>query len=147
MKPLLDSGAYSAWSGGGRVDLDPYIDFIKQNKQFLSGYVTLDKIPGENGRRDNDPVALEHAASISYRNHQKMRNKGLNPIPVIHRGERDYWLEKYLLEGEGYIGLSPGPDDRRAGIDWLDRCMKLLTVNGRPLVKVHVFGTTVPSIA
>jgi hypothetical protein len=58
-----------------------------------------------------------------------------------------YWLERYLRDGDAYIGLSPGLDNRLAKIAWLHECMRLLAPNGRPLVKVHVFGTSSPAIA
>jgi hypothetical protein len=52
-----------------------------------------------------------------------------------------------LKDGEGYIALSPGKHGRQAAIDWFDDCMKLLTVDGRPIVRAHVLGTTAPATA
>ena len=50
---------------------DNYIQFIKDNEQFIDTYVNLDVI--------NDPVR-------SMKNYKRMIKEGLNPIGVVHPG-------------------------------------------------------------
>ena len=45
MDILLDSGAFSAWNRGERIDLSAYIDFVKANKGLNFRYINLDVIP------------------------------------------------------------------------------------------------------
>src|SRR4051812_44347063 len=85
MSILLDSGAYSAWTKGVVIDLPSYIQFIKKHRRMLAGYVNLDVIPGQDGRRPHDREQIEAAARASYRNLQLMRDAGLTPIPVFHQ--------------------------------------------------------------
>jgi hypothetical protein len=144
---LLDSGAFSAWSRGGDIDLDRYISYVKRNQHHLVGYFNLDLIGGKDGQREWDAELLEATASASHTKLQKMKDAGLRPIPVFHRGEHPRWLERMLKEGETYIALSPGKFDHLAKTDWLDECAKLLMVNGRFVVRVHILGTTAPAIA
>ena len=106
MDILLDSGAFSAFNLGERIDLDAYIGFVKANKGLIYRCVNLDVIPGNFGSREWRPEAIEAAAAASYANQQKMKEAGLNPIPVFHQDEDFRWLEKYLEDGEDYICLS-----------------------------------------
>ena len=110
MDILLDSGAFSAFNLGEHIDLDDYIGFVKANKGLIYRCINLDKIPGNFGIREWRPEGIEAAAAASYANHQKMKEAGLNPIPVFHQDENFRWLEKYLADGEDYICLSAIPE-------------------------------------
>ena len=144
---MLDSGAYSAWTRGARIDIREYIQFIQRNEALLACYVNLDVIAGDGGNRAWRQADIEKAAAQSYANQQRMKDAGLRPIPVFHQDEVVHWLERYLSDGECYIGLSPYKrQNRRDAVRWLDRCFTLLTANGRPLVKTHAFGVTSPII-
>jgi hypothetical protein len=137
MKILLDSGAYSSWSKGVSIDLAQYIAFVKANKHLLTGYVTLDQIPGHSGCGTADPSRIESAAEQSYRNHSEMKDAGLSPVPVFHQGEDISWLHRMLEDGEPYIALAPH-GTRRHVFDWLDQCFGIIGGN----VKVHGLGVT-----
>lgn len=144
VKLFLDSGAFGAWSRGKEIDVRDYIRYIKENEKFIWHYVNLDVIPGKFGHRDNSQAEIERSAQGSYKNQQKMKDKDLSPIPVFHQGERMHWLERYLADGEGYIGLSANKfvriDEQRK---WLDMCFNILCdKEGRPLVKTHGFALT-----
>lgn len=143
LKLFLDSGAYSAWSRGETIGLKEYMAFIRKTEPLLSEYVTLDYIPGIRGQSTTH-ADFEKSAQKSYRNHQIMRDAGLKPVPVFHYGESRYWLEKYVMDGERYIGLSPPakiPTKRL--LPWLQSCFSVLTdAQGRPLVRTHSFGNT-----
>jgi hypothetical protein len=68
----------------------------------------------------------------------------LSPIPVFHQGERFYWLEKMLQDGETYIGISPYlRSHQNEIIKWADQCFTRITdTKGNPLIKTHGFGVT-----
>ena len=140
MRIMLDSGAYSAWTQGVEVDLDEYITYIKRNAACISTYVNLDVIAG--GQRESRPEQIESAAARSYANQQAMKDAGLRPIPVFHEDERWCWLERYLDDGEPYVGLAAKSQQRQEAIRWLDGCFDLIANGSRPLIKVHGFGLT-----
>jgi len=139
---MLDSGAFSAFTKKTEINLNDYIKYIKDNLQYIDTYVNLDVIPGEKDKKRTADDA-EAGARASYQNLQKMKKAGLSPIPVFHRGERWFWLERMLQDREPYIGLSPatnlcGASEARR---WLDTCFTYLTDHkGKPLVKTHGFA-------
>ena len=141
---FLDSGAFSAWYHGSSVDLQSYMNFIREHLSIVDNYVSLDTIPGDKGRMDRSQREIEKSAAASYRNQQIMKDAGLSPIPVFHQGERFEWLEKYLKDGEGYIGISPYlRSSNHDIIKWMDNCFSIVTDSlGHPLVKTHGFGAT-----
>lgn len=105
--------------------------------------MALDVIPGEFGSQTRGD--LKASAEASYRNLQIMKDAGLSPIPVFHQGEDFKHLDRMLLDGENYIGISPGNDQgTHSQQRWLDQCFSILTerATGRPLVSTHGFGTT-----
>jgi len=136
----VDSGAYGAWRASTEIDLNRYIEFLKESGDLIAHYVNLDRIPGRPNRK---PLLCdtEECAEVSYLNQQRMKKAGLNPIPVVHRDDPFEYLEWYLEDGERYIGLS---FQRRSGLlvnsHWFDRCFELLAQY--PHVKVHGFGIT-----
>src|SRR5262245_50092016 len=122
IKVMLDCGAYSAWSlWGNSIDLNHYIDFNLRNKHLLHCCINLDVIPGANRQRELDRDLIDQAAEASYRNQQKMKDKGLAPIPVFHEGEDFSWLRRYCEDGESYIALAPFAGAHHC-IPWLDEC-------------------------
>lgn len=118
---FLDSGAYSAWSRGIKINIDEYIDFIKQHKQFIHVYANLDVI--------GDPIATE-------RNQRYIESKGLHPLATFHIGSPYSELERMVKEYK-YIalgGLVGVPKARR--IKHLDKCFRIIQTK----CKVHGFG-------
>jgi hypothetical protein len=89
-KILLDSGAYSTWRRGCPIDPFTYIDFIRTNLPYISMYIALDVIAGANGRRENNPEAIEATARASDRNLQVMLDAGLTPLPVFQGSTRSH---------------------------------------------------------
>src|SRR5262245_41715009 len=130
---LLDSGAYSLWRSGQHIDLADYIAFLQRNPSRFENYITLDQIPGEDGRREWRAELVEEAAKQSYRNHRKMRDAGLRPVPVVHIGERQYWLRRYADDGEPMIAL--GVKGTYDAMRWLDKCFAILP--SYPHVRTH----------
>jgi hypothetical protein len=141
VKLLLDSGAFSAWKRGIEINLSEYIAYIKKHEHLLESYVCLDVIPGKPGQVPK-PSEVEAAAQASYKNQQAMKKAGLTPIPVFHYGESFKWLERYLEDGEPYIGLGGmGNPSTQQQIQWLDQVFTRITdKDGWPIVKTHGFG-------
>jgi len=86
---FLDSGAFSAWSQGAKVDLKRYIQYIKRYESLLFCYVNLDVI---------------YDVEATKRNQKTMEDAGLHPLPVFHYGsDFDTFFE--LAENYTYIGI------------------------------------------
>lgn len=141
---FLDSGAFGAWSRGVDLSIKDYIRYCKENARYIWACVNLDQIPGKFGRRDNSQGEAAIAAKQSYKNQQTMKDAGVEPIPVFHQGDPISFLEKYLKDGERYIGLSCNKfvrvDEQQR---WLDMVFNILTDReGRPYVKTHGFALT-----
>lgn len=142
----MDSGVYGAWSRGITLDIKQYIKFIKEYGDLLFCYATMDMIPGRPFQKKTKAM-VEESAETGYRNHQVLKDAGLKPIPIFHQGESFKWLERYLKDGDTYIGISTQKDLAGDVTDfqqqWLDQMFSILTDSkGRPLVKTHGFGIT-----
>ena len=154
-KPLvrlcLDSGAFSAWLRGEKLDIKGYIRYVKELQKYFAYYVSLDDIPGAPGVQ-RSKEQLSAAAELSYKNHQIMKDAGLSPIPVLHYGESIANFERYLKDGETHIGVGTLKDPLtdhntviKLNFEWLDQIFSLITTkNGRVTVKTHGFGVTKP---
>lgn len=86
---FLDSGAFTAWRQGTPINLEEYIKFIKTNKDKLTIYANLDVI--KDGKS-------------SFENYMKMRDAGLNPLPVWHLSTPVFYLKEYI-KYTNYIGI------------------------------------------
>jgi hypothetical protein len=85
---MLDSGAFSAWNAGKQIDIDKYIEFIRDNN--IDAYFNLDVIGDVEGT-----IANQHYMEL----------QGLHPIPVYHYGEPFEYLDWLVNQGYTYIGL------------------------------------------
>ncbi len=123
---FADSGAYSAMTQGGTVDLDAYAAWIDRWGHLFEAYASLDVIKDPKG---------------TLRNHARLLEKGLAPVPVFHAGEPWGYLDDYVAS-HPYValgGLVGGPTAVRNPqmIGWLDQAFA--RVNG---AQVHGFGMT-----
>jgi hypothetical protein len=136
---MLDSGAYSAFTRGGSIDLNSYIPFVKANRE-VTCYVNLDVIPGEPGsnRREWRPKIIDQASRESYENYARMRDAELDPIPVFHQDEAFDWLDRYRDDGARYIALAPYDGGVHCG-EWIEGCLIVLS---DPTIKMHLLGIT-----
>lgn len=141
---FLDSGAFGAWARGQELPIKDYIRYCIENEKYIWKAVCLDQIPGKFGRRDNSQAEAEIAAEQSYKNQQRMKDAGVRPIPVFHQGDPITFLERYIADGEDYIGLSCNKFVRiEEQKRWLDSIFNLLTdKSGRPIVRTHGFALT-----
>jgi hypothetical protein len=88
---MLDSGAYSAHTSGRGIALTDYMRYINENQKYITHYVSLD-VFGDN--------------EISFWYYEIMKNKGFDPLPVVHYGAQDMeYLKKYMDQGARYIAL------------------------------------------
>lgn len=126
---FLDSGAYSAFSQGAKIDIYEYINFIKEHEKHLSVYANLDVI--------GDPIG-------TWENQVIMESEGLTPLPCYHYGENIKWLKKYLKKYD-YIALGGMvPVSTKNLRPWLDTLFSdyLCDSTGMPIAKIHGFGMT-----
>jgi hypothetical protein len=154
---FLDSGVFSAWTRDRddvtdaaiiakvrRVrNVKDYCAFIRRNEHLLECYATMDVIPGRFGER-RTLEEVEASAKKSYDNQQLMKSLGTTPIPIFHQGESFKWLERYVMDGEPYVGISTAKDLRNIEQrEWLDRVFSMITdKTGNPYIKTHGFGIT-----
>ncbi len=122
-KLFLDSGAFSAFTKGKKVDIDKYIEYIKANEHLLGVYALLDVIGNEEATKKN----------LAY-----MEAHGLKPLPVFHF-KSDLNLLREMVEKYDYIalgGLVPLAKKRALLKDWLDTCFSII----QDKTKIHGFG-------
>lgn len=144
IKILIDSGAFSTWTKGEKIDIRRYAKFLHKHHDRLFGYFNLDVIPGSVGK-PGDLDNVEESAKESYKNFEFLLDQGLEPIPVFHAGERIYWLEKIIDSGANYIALAPLMigSNKVAQKHWLDLVWsRLINQSGSPIAKVHCLGLT-----
>lgn len=87
---LLDSGAWSAFTKGKHVNLLDYIEYIRENRDYITRYITLDVI--------GNPYMTMAIWDF-------MNTVGLFPVPVIHYGDDLELLKYYLAEGANLVAL------------------------------------------
>lgn len=132
---FLDSGAFSAYTLGVKIDIGEYCEYIKRNKDLI---------------RVEDNIAM---ASVldgigdpleTWRNQLEMEQRGFKPLPCFHAGEDERYLEYYVANYE-YITLGGmvGSSTQQLCI-WLDRIWSRYLIDGagNPKIKVHGFGIT-----
>ena len=131
---FLDSGAFSAFTQGARIDLKQYASFIESNPDIIEVASNLDVI-GQDSEQQ------------SYSN-MKQLERWLGPgkvIPVHHVRDDDAWLRRYLDEGYGHLALGGMVIESTPILrQWLDHVWGhyLTNPDGTPKVKVHGFGLT-----
>jgi hypothetical protein len=135
-KVFLDSGAFSMFTQGVKVDLKQYARFIYRMQPIIEVTSNLDAIG-------------EGKEQLSYDNQKQLESwlkpQGIEVQPVHHVRDRDHWLQRYLDEGYDYIFLGGMVPENTATLRvWLDHVWHhyLTNPDGSPKVKVHGFGLT-----
>lgn len=125
---FLDSGAYTALTQGRVIDLDEYIDFIKEHTDKVTVYAALDVIGDWRATLKNLDYMLKH---------------GVNPLPTFHYGEPIEILDRFKEFPYIAIGGISKLRSIAGGDRWLDNVWKHLTdKQGNIMTKVHGFGVT-----
>ena len=135
-KVFLDSGAYSMFTQGVKIDLKTYAKFIHRHHDIIDVVANLDAIGA--GQEQ-----------VNYDRQKALESEGCMVLPVHHVRDADKWLERYIDEGYGYICLGGMvPETTPYLREWLDHVWHryLTDKDGRPRVKVHGFGLTATSL-
>jgi hypothetical protein len=77
---LMDSGAFTAWKTGQKINLDDYCKYIENLPIKPWRYFSLDVI--------GDP-------DLTMKNYQIMISRGFNPIPIFTRGDDLSVIDEY----------------------------------------------------
>ena len=132
MKIILDSGAFSAFTRKKDIDIEEYIDFIKENERFLESYINLDVIG---------------SAEKSWENQKYLESRGLNPLPVFHHSDDFKWLDKCLEYDHFCLGGIADTPTNAKRVPFLDKCFRAICdKDGIPKSKIHGLGVTSPSL-
>jgi len=134
---FMDSGAFSAWTQGKDININEYIQFIKENQDVINIYANLDVI-GIGGKQPNKLTAEK-----TLENQKIMEKAGLSPVPVFHFGEPFPYLKDYCDKYE-YIALGVAGNIGAKLIPWLDKCFSefICDEKGYPKAKIHGFAVT-----
>lgn len=148
-KLFIDSGAYTAYTQGIKIDVDNYIEYLNSITDKCTIFAQVDTIPGQMNKPKTREEILT-APRLSWENYLYMREKLLEPkklIPIFHQGEDYVWLWNMLewTDNEGnhipYIGISPAVDV--PGLeDFLNTSFDIIEKSSNPNVKTHAFGMT-----
>lgn len=154
-KLLVDSGAYTCWTKGIKIDVDKYIDWINENNEYIDYCIQLDTIPGS----PNDVPTLEQARQAteeSWQNYLYMTERVTCPekiLPVYHKGEPLEHLKnivEHQINGKyvPYICLGGSAKDRHRSklIKWYHTCLDVIHNSKNPNVKIHVLGQSILSL-
>lgn len=153
MKLFIDSGAFSAWTKGKKIDIDEYISFINTNKDYLTVCASVDTIPGQprcSTLPSNEEV--KKAAQSTWDNFLYMRSKMEDVDKLLytfHAGEPWEFLEQALTYTDdrgpiNYIAFG-GLVGKSGDIikTFCSKAFELITKHGRlDTIKVHAFGMT-----
>lgn len=119
---IIDSGAFSVWNSGKKMDRDELLRYNKKIKAYRDdiNFINLDVIPGERGRKPT-PQEAEEACKGGLDNYYFFKKNGINPLPVFHEDDNFDYLEIFKNETD-YIAISPANDSStQRRIRWLDR--------------------------
>ena len=139
---IIDSGAFSVWSNGGRVDIDKYAEFCKGVQKILPPevrmyMVNLDVLPGKFGVRPTEEERHQ-SAEQGWENMLYLEAKGFKVIHIFHQHE-DFSVLKKLMAHSDYIGISPANDvSMNEKINWLRQVFSIT----RDKIKTHGFAVT-----
>jgi len=127
---MTDSGAFTAWNVGKKVDIGAYADWaISQAAKFPRVIsVNLDVIPGEKGRTSTEKERIE-GMKQSIKNADYLRARGINVMEVFHQDEPKEFLNELVdrLPKGGVLGISPRNDKHlKAKVEWQQVVMRSL---------------------
>lgn len=152
IKIFVDSGAFSAWTLGTKIDVDDYIDLINNNKDYIEVAASVDCIPGV----PHSTTVATHEEVVkscedTWNNFLYMRSKmdDVNKLLyTFHVGEPWKFL-KQALEYEDkhgkltYIALG-GLVGKNSKLiyNFIKQATQIIKESNNPNVRVHIFGVT-----
>lgn len=149
-KLFVDSGAFSAWTKGVKIDVDKYVEWLNDRPQIdLFGQV--DVIPGDRvcGATKQQ---VKKAAKETWENYLYMRDRVNNKnglLYTFHVGEPLEYLEnalEWVDENNKHIpyialgGMVGKP--KKVRDTFLQNCFDIIYKSSNPTVNVHAFGMT-----
>ena len=152
LKLFIDSGAFSAWTKGKKIDVDEYIDFINKNKEYLTVCASVDTIPGA-PRSSVLPSEEEIKVSAegTWQNFLYMRSKMDDVDKLLytfHAGEPWEFLERALTYKDergpiNYIAFG-GLVGKSGDIitKFCNKAFEIVYKHNRQDIKIHAFGMT-----
>lgn len=87
---ILDSGAFTAHTQGGKIDLYEYAEWLDAAPRPYDFAFTLDVLGDERQ---------------SFRNWERMRDRGTLTVPVVHFGQRPEAMTRYIDAGATRLAL------------------------------------------
>lgn len=99
---IFDSGAYSAWSRGAKIDIEAYKNFCLSLPQQYT-FINLDVIPITGSSQKDIDICCEQG----WENYLYLKKYIKNLLPVFHYGDQMKWLKKYADENPALLGVSP----------------------------------------
>jgi hypothetical protein len=135
---FLDSGAFSAFTKGVKIDIEEYARYVIKNKTIVEVAANLDDL-------SNDKEAAAKNTAVNQKRLEALtRGSGVPIIPVFHCREDTKWL-KLLMDKYEHIALGGMVPESTPWLrGWLDDLFTRFICNpdGTPRVKVHGFGLT-----
>lgn len=142
---FLDSGAFSAWTKGAKIDVEEYIEYVNKYDIGLSYFMQIDDIPGARERIPTMEEILK-ANENTWENYLYMLGKVKSPeklVPVYHFGSNpknlkrilDYEPKVDVLALGALVGRS-----KRERIAFLSQVFEQIKTSSHPNVKIHALG-------
>jgi hypothetical protein len=132
---LLDSGAFSVYTGKLNITVQEYAEFLKKHGHRFCDYINLDKLVG-NG------TSPAESLKTTLHNLDFLEKQGLKPVPVYQH----MWFEKTVLEEfldkYDYIfigGMASDGVDKTMLFNYLDF---VFSTNSKYKKKLHGLGQT-----
>lgn len=141
---MLDSGAFTSWTKGVKIDLEEYISFCESFPD-IDYYVNLDVISGSPDQKHTPTRDEVEACCIEgWSNYRRMidRLPKHKVIPVFHKQDDVKWLDRFLNFGCIYLGIGGLATSRQGRETYLTSLRRSLFKNGKPIVKLHGFALT-----
>jgi hypothetical protein len=145
---LIDSGAFSVFNRGMKLDLDLYCQFIEKVKAVPTPheiyFINVDVIPQAKG---TTPTAaeIERACEQGLENYMKLRSRGHNTLHTFHQFDDFKYLDiiRNECDTDHYICISPANDQSlESRTHWLREVTKQIKTTTR----THCLGLTAHKI-
>lgn len=145
---LIDSGAFSVFSRGMKLDLDLYSDFIEKVKAVKTPheiyFINVDIIPQAKGTTPTKDE-IERACEQGLENYIKLKQRGHNTLHTFHQFDNFKYLDiiREECDTENYICISPANDQSlESRYYWLQE----VTRQVKTTTRTHCLGLTAVNV-
>ena len=141
---LIDSGAFSAWNRGLKINIDHYIEFIEKIKKIATihkiYFINLDVIPHVKGTKPTKEQIVI-ACEKGIENYHYIKSKGHSTLHTFHQFEDLKYLDMIVNECNdfNYIGISPANDQ---SLESRNKWLSDVFYRIKDKVRTHVLGLT-----